>query len=343
MSHTINVLIAGATGVGKSTLVNYLFNEQLRETGVGKPVTDRGFFTEKKQMDDTTIYLTDSWGVEADKVDAWTEDFLEYLQQHAIEAGPDHWLHTVIYCINAASSRVQPFDIQILQMLKEHFINPVVIFTKSHALDEDEEQQLQNVIQQTEGLQDIPTVFVNSTEVKNRKFTIETFGKENVFRAIQSQYMNQLDGRLRFYVEHQIDQLIENASQKFEEAIQKKSQLVRLFSGPVGSIQDGISVQEILKNLDQEISVFLNQTLKASEHVYNFFSNEKISKFIIAELIHIVSPVNYLLGRIQYLRYPISSTLTLQTIFLKEAEQMKLQALEHFDETYESFKQQNQT
>lgn len=343
MSHTINVLIAGATGVGKSTLVNYLFNEQLRETGVGKPVTDRGFFTEKKQMDDTTIYLTDSWGVEADKVDAWTEDFLEYLQQHAVEAGPDHWLHTVIYCINAASSRVQPFDIQILQMLKEHFINPVVIFTKSHALDEDEEQQLQNVIQQTEGLQDIPTVFVNSTEVKNRKFTIETFGKEDVFRAIQSQYMNQLDGRLRFYVEHQIDQLIENASQKFEEAIQKKSQLVRLFSGPVGSIQDGIGVQEILKKLDQEIAVFLNQTLKASEHVYNFFSDKKTSEFIMGELTKSLIPGYYWWQSIKNLKDPISVKSPLRKAFLKEVEQMKLQALEHFDETYESFKQQNQT
>ena len=37
--NTLNVIVAGKTGVGKSTLINSVFKEKLAETGMGKPVT----------------------------------------------------------------------------------------------------------------------------------------------------------------------------------------------------------------------------------------------------------------------------------------------------------------
>lgn len=41
MGHA-NLIIAGKTGVGKSTLINAAFRENLAETGIGAPVTDEG-------------------------------------------------------------------------------------------------------------------------------------------------------------------------------------------------------------------------------------------------------------------------------------------------------------
>ena len=35
----LNVIVAGKTGSGKSTLINSVFREKLAETGIGKPVT----------------------------------------------------------------------------------------------------------------------------------------------------------------------------------------------------------------------------------------------------------------------------------------------------------------
>nr|WP_233709675.1 GTPase [Helicobacter salomonis] len=37
----LNVLVAGGTGVGKSTLINVVFGEEMARTGQGKPVTTR--------------------------------------------------------------------------------------------------------------------------------------------------------------------------------------------------------------------------------------------------------------------------------------------------------------
>ena len=36
---TLNIIVAGKTGVGKSTLINAVFRENLAETGMGRPVT----------------------------------------------------------------------------------------------------------------------------------------------------------------------------------------------------------------------------------------------------------------------------------------------------------------
>ena len=37
--NSLNIIVAGKTGVGKSTLINSVFKEKLAETGMGKPVT----------------------------------------------------------------------------------------------------------------------------------------------------------------------------------------------------------------------------------------------------------------------------------------------------------------
>ena len=38
-----NIVVLGQAGAGKSSLINYLFGKNIRETGTGKPVTLRGF------------------------------------------------------------------------------------------------------------------------------------------------------------------------------------------------------------------------------------------------------------------------------------------------------------
>nr|WP_252866342.1 GTPase [Wohlfahrtiimonas chitiniclastica] len=57
-----NIAIIGQTGVGKSSLINYLFGDNVAKTGVGKPVTTNGFHEIKHFIKDMPVNIYDSWG-----------------------------------------------------------------------------------------------------------------------------------------------------------------------------------------------------------------------------------------------------------------------------------------
>ena len=66
-----NILIMGKTGVGKSSLLNYLCGQNKALTGTGKPVTGRGFQNYDANINNQTVRIFDSWGLEADKTEEW--------------------------------------------------------------------------------------------------------------------------------------------------------------------------------------------------------------------------------------------------------------------------------
>ena len=57
----VNIIIAGKTGVGKSTLINAAFRENLAETGMGMPVTQSSKIIEQEGM---PIRIYDTVGLE---------------------------------------------------------------------------------------------------------------------------------------------------------------------------------------------------------------------------------------------------------------------------------------
>lgn len=54
----LNIIIAGKTGVGKSTLINAVFGEDVAKTGEGKPVT-KGIKPHINKEKHLTIYDTE--------------------------------------------------------------------------------------------------------------------------------------------------------------------------------------------------------------------------------------------------------------------------------------------
>jgi predicted GTPase len=101
-----NVAIVGITGVGKSALVNYLFGERVAATGLGRPVTKRGFASYEFRIGELPVKLFDSWGLEVDKVDEWMKSLNEELSLRGTDRPAEEWFHTILYCINAAGRRL---------------------------------------------------------------------------------------------------------------------------------------------------------------------------------------------------------------------------------------------
>ena len=64
----VNIIIAGKSGVGKSTLINAAFGEELAETGIGVPVTNKISLIENKKF---PIRIYDTVGFELDQINQW--------------------------------------------------------------------------------------------------------------------------------------------------------------------------------------------------------------------------------------------------------------------------------
>ena len=114
-----NVLIIGKSGVGKSSLLNYIFGRELQKVGVGAPVTKMEIkkFTYKYD-DHFEMHIYDTWGLEpsVQKAEDWKNTIFKEIGRHD-EEKISEWFNTIIFCLNAKSARVEDFEIDIMEEL----------------------------------------------------------------------------------------------------------------------------------------------------------------------------------------------------------------------------------
>lgn len=76
-----HILIAGPTGVGKSSLINKIFGEKVAEEGKGEPITDS---VKKYEREDLGVILYDSPGCEIGNTERFKKEVINAIQQENI-------------------------------------------------------------------------------------------------------------------------------------------------------------------------------------------------------------------------------------------------------------------
>ncbi|MBQ8736818.1 MAG: DUF697 domain-containing protein [Bacteroidaceae bacterium] len=121
-----NIIIAGKTGVGKSTLVNAVFNGDLAETGVGHPVTSG---MKEYSKDGEPVHIFDTKGFELSTYRQMAAELhAEIKKRKHVEISQQ--IHLAWYCISDEGKRVEEAEIEFINLLAKD-IPVVVVMTKS--------------------------------------------------------------------------------------------------------------------------------------------------------------------------------------------------------------------
>ena len=180
---TANILVAGITGTGKSTLINAVFGENTAKTGSGRPVTER---IDEYGSDVDKIHIWDTVGLELDSEK--TKESIASIRATISSKNDSKDLydriHAIWYCINSGSKRYQGAELDFIKQLHDIGVPFIIVLTQCSGA-EDEVDAFESQIREINasmGLSDVDIVQVLAQEVKFRGMPepIPAFGLDNL-------------------------------------------------------------------------------------------------------------------------------------------------------------------
>lgn len=264
---TTNILIIGKSGVGKSSLLNYIFGKEVEKTGTGKPVTKKGIFPHEYEYDPSfNLNIYDTWGLEPDKSEEWEALIVNEVHKHD-KLKVNEWFSTIIFCISAAGGPLHDFEINVLKKLLVEENQILVVITKTDANNKKTAEDKKTTIIQETGIDDNCVILANSVKKKliNGEI-IEPYGRTQLLSCIIHNLWMTYKKKTPYIIRKNVDEMMRSAAKGIHKHI------------------DDIRISIFNRNLDIETAEErVNQMYKESidnifEYIKNSF-NESINYF----------------------------------------------------------------
>lgn len=130
----VNLVIAGKCGVGKSTLINSVFRQNVADIGVGKPVTQKMKLYEREGVP-LRIYDTKGLELDAEAQAQTIREINDLIQSKRALGKEEDFIHGIWYCFNAGCARVEGFELEFIRKISTEVPVIVVITRGSRAKD----------------------------------------------------------------------------------------------------------------------------------------------------------------------------------------------------------------
>ncbi len=116
----MNILLMGATGVGKSSLINGLFGQEVAKAGVGKPVTQH---LEKYVNEEKGLILWDTKGIESKGYGDTMEKLQKEMEDSFKTLDEKEMIDVAYLCVKEGYSRIQGREKALLSFAKKNGIS----------------------------------------------------------------------------------------------------------------------------------------------------------------------------------------------------------------------------
>jgi len=156
----VNFLVVGKSGVGKSTLINTVFGEEMVHTGVGKPVTNQISLIEQN---DFPVRIYDTVGFEIGSLSFDIKGVVKKLKRNPVQQlikkvqateSQEDDIHVVWYVISGSGSRIEEAEISFIKWIVEQKIPVILVLTKSYDLTEAKllKKQIEKIVFDAKGI-----------------------------------------------------------------------------------------------------------------------------------------------------------------------------------------------
>lgn len=181
----INIMTVGKSGVGKSTLINAVFRENLADTGIGKPVTQRMSKYTKKGFP-LGIYDTRGFELGKDAQQDVKKEILDTIKAGVKSCDKNQAIHCIWYCINVSSNRFEQEEVNWLkEFTGQNDYNVPVIIVLTQAFSEKKAQEMKKVIEaENLDVKKVVPVLAQDYEVDD-EYLKKAYGMDNLIEVMQ--------------------------------------------------------------------------------------------------------------------------------------------------------------
>ena len=261
-----NILLLGKTGVGKSTLINGIFDFKENEgakTGEGKPITQEfEEFTSDKRKG---LRFIDSKGIEMGdhNINSVFNSAKELIEKKAREGDPDKLIHCIWYCFKSSNLRFEDIEKETVSLLMNQYDDnslPIIIVITQNYDDESTETMIKFIKDEFRFLNREITIspVIAKEKIlvkKNKNFTME---KEGINELIKISFEKSQKAIYPAFVKSIKEKIIQTFAVNTEN---KKNQLKNELKEIVQKILNEITENEKIENSISKLSTIIEKAL----------------------------------------------------------------------------------